>query len=247
MSGLTPPSKYYRGPVTGINRGCSYPYDSDEHCASCGSTSVSSPSYRDGITSFRCNRCGRRTRISNEPPSVKARYDIVKEGYTERESLAFSKLDFALWEVLTDLDVHYLSEKASEYYGDYYDSLGDDMFEDDVGAAEERNSLEMDLPWVNKCMALEEGYVYGLEVGEEYNLPDFPVSVVRVEDAKSGSAAKSNAGKPAKPKASGNRRTTASRRTASKPKTSKNVKKTPAKKTTKPKTRASARSTSRRY
>ncbi len=217
---LTPPGRFYRGPITGINRGYGSPYTSAWHCASCGSTDVSKPSFRGPMRYFRCNRCGRRTRIYWDPYPGDARYDILRQGHPEMESLTRSELGEALWFVLTDLDARYLSDKASEYYGDYYEGLRDNADRSgDASYEEEINDLEGDVPWVNRSMALEEGYVDGLDIGEEYNLPDFPVTVVRVDDVDTFSA---------------NRRTTsAGRAKASKQKTSsKSVKgrRTPAKK-----------------
>ena len=238
---LTRPSRFYRGPITGINRGYGSPYTSAWHCASCGSTDVSKPSVKGRERSFRCNRCGRRTRIYWDLEYRDFRYDILRDGYPERESLARSELDEELWAVLMDLDARYFSDKASEYYGEYFDDLyyNEDRF-NDRSYQEEINDLAADVPWVNKSMALGEGYVDGLEVGEEYNLPDFPVSIVRVADAN---------------RASANRRTTSARRsTPSKPKTSsKSVKtrKAPAK-ASKPKATAkkktpAKKATTRRY
>ncbi len=217
---LTPPSRFYRGPITGINRGYGSPYTSDWHCASCGSTDVSKPSFMGPARYFRCNRCGRRTRIYWDPEYRDARYDILKQGHPEMESLTRAELGEALWSVLTDLDARYLSDKAEEYYGGYYEGLRDGACRTgDASYEEEINDLEGDVPWVNRSMALDEGYVDGLDIGEEYNLPDFPVTVVRVDDVDAVSA---------------NRRTTsAGSRKASKTKTqsgSVKSKRTPAKK-----------------
>ncbi len=237
---FTPPSRFYSGPITGIEACYGYPYSADLHCASCGSTQISKPSYRNGVETFRCNRCKRVTVLSPyEVSGPDARYDVLKNGHVEMESLARKELDDALTDVLYDLDDRYISGKASEYYGEYYDDLSDDDRVNDPSYQDERNSLEGDLLFVNKLMALKDGYIDGLEVGEEYNLPDFPVSVVRVADASS---------------ASSNRRTAPARRqTASKPKTSsRSVKskakpKAPAKKTPAKKKAPAKKATSRRY
>ena len=205
---FTPPSEYYRGPITGIEACYGYPYMADDHCASCGSTKVSKPSHKNGIETFRCDRCRRVTSVAFPAvPDRDARYDILKYGHVEKESLTRDELDDSLWDVIMDLDAHYFSEKARDYYGAYYDELCDNEERFGDGSyQEEINDLEADVPWVNKCMALNDGYVNGLEVGQEYNLPDFPVTVVRVADAN---------------RASANRRTaTAGRPTPSKPKTS---------------------------
>ncbi len=237
---MTPPSRFYRGPITGIEACYGYPYTADDHCASCGSTNVSKPSYRDGIETFRCNRCKRVTALARyAEPDTDARYDILKNGHPDMESVARSELDEALAGVLTDLDDRYISDKAREYYGGYYDRLYDDDCINDVSCQEERSDLEGDLIFVNKLMALRDGYVDGLEVGQEYNLPDFPVTVVRVADAK----------------ASANRRTTTARRStpsrsASKPKTSSRsvkAKKAPAKRTPAKKKTPAKKPATRRY
>ncbi len=181
---LTPPSKFYHGPITGIEACYGFPYSADPHCASCGSTKVSKPTYKDGMKSFRCNRCKKKTTLARSAaPDRDARYEIRKEGYSEVECLTREELDDALWDVLMNLDAHYFSEKAREYYGDYYDGLLDNEERYGDGSyQEEADDLEADVPWVNKLMALTDGYVDGLEVGESYNLPDFPVTVARIGD-----------------------------------------------------------------
>ena len=233
---FTPPSRFYSGPITGIEACYGYPYSADPHCASCGSTKISKPSYKNGVETFRCNRCKRVTVLSPyEVNGPDARYDVLKNGHVEMESLARKELDDALYDVLHDLDDHYISEKASEYYGEYYDDLFDDDRINDASYQYERNGLEDDLIFVNKLMALKDGYIDGLEIGEEYNLPDFPVTVLRVADAK----------------ASANRRTATARRpTASKPKTSsRSVKagKKPAKRTLAKKKSPARKPATRRY
>lgn len=225
---LTPPTRYYRGPITGINRTYGSPYMSDFHCASCGSTSVSKPSYKNGARTFKCTKCGRKTSLASAPINGNdAVYEIRVQGYTEKDGVRLVNLQDELWRVLGDLDAHFASEKAHQYYGAYYDSADES----------EALSLESDITWVNMSLALDDGYVYGLNVGEEYNLPDFPVTVARVGDRSSKSSVSANrrpsssngrktTAKTNKPKASGNLRPkkagTAKRpavRSTSKPKT----------------------------
>ncbi len=214
---LTPPTRYYRGPITGINRTYGHPYMADLHCASCGSTSVSKPSYKAGVRTFKCTKCGRRTTLAQKATNSKdAVYEIRVQGYTEKEGLRRADLEDSLWEVLCDLDAHFASEKAAEYYGSNYDEDEDDV----TGAS----AMESDILWVNRCLALEEGYVDGLEVGEAYNLPDFLVTVARVGDRTSGSSASANR----RPSASSSRKAPAK---TNKPKASANLRpKTTAKK-----------------
>ena len=182
---LTPPSRFYRGPITGTTPTYGYPYTADHHCASCGSTDISKPSCTgyglDLVMTYKCKRCGRLTTRSTFLRDEKEReavYEIRVNGHVERESLRLEEIDQALWEVLTDLDAHYASEKASQYYGSYYDGLMDG---DSVDQGEAL-ALESDILWINKDQATMGGYVDGLGVGEEYNLPDFPVTVVRLEN-----------------------------------------------------------------
>ena len=176
---LTPPTKFYRGPITGILPTYGHPYAADLHCASCGSTNVSKPSYKDGVKTFRCNKCNRKTRLAGSTTnSNEAMYEIRVNGYTEKEGLRRYDLQDALWEVMTNLDAHYASEKAQQYYGAYYDRLMDG----DSADHGEALALDSDIMWVNKDLALNGGYVDGLNVGDTYELPDFPVSIARLGD-----------------------------------------------------------------
>ncbi len=187
---LTPPTKFYRGPITGILPTYGHPYSADLHCASCGSTNVSKPSYKDGVRTFRCNKCNRKTRLAGATAnSNEAMYEIRVNGYTEKEGLRRYDLQDALWEVLTNLDAHYASEKAQQYYGAYYDRLMDG----DSADQGEALALDSDIMWVNRDLALNGGYVNGLNVGDTYELPDFPVSIARLGD-KSPIPAKSVSG-----------------------------------------------------
>ena len=205
---LTPPSEYYHGPITGIEACYGFPYSADLHCASCGSTKVSKPSYKDGMKSFRCNRCKKKTTLATSAtPDRDARYEIRKNGYAEVECLTREELDDALWDVLMNLDASDLSSKARDYYGDYYDELWDNEERFGDGSYQkEVNDLEVDVPWVNKCMALTDGYVDGLEVGESYNLPDFPVTVARIGDRAASGTKTSKSVKKAPARKPANRR-----------------------------------------
>ncbi len=224
---LTPPGRYYRGPITGTTPTYGHPYMADDHCASCGSTDVSKPSYKDGAKTFKCNRCGRRTRLANAATNNgEAVYEIRVNGYAERESLRRYDVEEALWDVLVNLDAHYASEKASQYYGSYYDRLMDG----DSADQGEALALDSDIMWINKDLAQNGGYVSGLEVGEEYNLPDFPVTIARLGD------------RPMEVRRPS--------RSASKPKTSSRsvkAKKAPAKRTPAKKKTPARKATSRRY
>lgn len=243
---LTPPSRFYRGPITGITRGYGPPYTSKWHCASCGSTDVSKPVSMGPIEDFRCNRCGRRTRIHWDPDYSDARYEIRKHGHVEMDSLTRSELSRALWDVLMDLDERYFSEKASEYYGRYYDELRDEARSGDVSYQEEATDLERDIPFVNMCMALDEGYVDGLDVREEYSLPDFPVSVVRVADAVSANRRAAKARRPTSSKPKTATKSVKAKASAKKKPAKAPARKAPVKKTSASKPKKPAKATSRR-
>ncbi len=218
---LIPPTRYYHGPITGNYWG---DYTADIHCASCGSTSVSKPSYKAGAKTFKCTKCGRKTKLAKAATNAKdAVYEIRVQGYTEKEGLRRDDLEDNLWDVLERLDDHLASEVAHAYFGPYYDGASQIPKEPDWA---ESRKLECDILWANKCMALDEGYVDGLEVGEEYKLPDYPVTIARVGDRTSGSSASSNR----RPSLSNSRKTPT--KTISKNTRSKAGTKTPATKTT---------------
>lgn len=169
-----PPSSGYHGPVTAIYPKCGG-FDASEHCASCGSTDVRVTRPTDsGVTAtVRCLRCGRVTNIRKAMRYPTARYSIMVNGRAVAESDRLG-LEMSLTSVLADMQ-RQSAEKTRLYYGRNYDSVAESMHN--------RNLFESTFYMIDYEMALSGGYVDGLEVGEEYNLPDFPVSIVRMDDS----------------------------------------------------------------
>ena len=180
-----PPSSGYRGPVTALYPRCGG-YDLDSHCASCGSTDVRPlrPKNSDLIATLRCQRCGRVTNIRKTERYSTARYSILVNGAVVRESIPGSGLDAALATILGDM-WRQSAEKARHYYGQNYKTV--------VSTVSHAGIIDRTFQMIDGSMA-SSGYVYGLEVGESYNLPHFPVSIVRVEDAQQKPTPKSRNG-----------------------------------------------------
>lgn len=168
------PSDGYHGPVTAIYPECGG-FDADDHCASCGSTDVrlSRPKNSKLTATLRCQRCGRVTNIRKAQRYDTARYSILVNGDVVRDSIPRTRLDTTLALELCKIG-RLSAEKARQFYGRNYDSV--------VGNISNAGLVDLTFQLIDGQLAFEGGYVDGLEVGEEYNLPDFPVTILRVED-----------------------------------------------------------------
>ncbi len=189
---MYPPCEGYRGPVTKLDPvGI---YDVDDHCASCGSTDVRivRPGAKTLTTTIRCSECGRVTKRDPIDLGGKARFSILVGGKTVKRSVPRRELEAALSDVMDGMGGH--SERiAREYLGRDYIELS------------KRYNIDRAFLLIAENLALYDGYVDGLEVGEEYNLPGFPVSVVRTADVRTEPVRKASAKTASKPKASPNR------------------------------------------
>lgn len=178
------PSDGYHGPVTAL-----YPrtggYEVNHHCASCGSTDISTsfPKNSELTAIIRCKRCGRVTNIRKTQRYDTARYSILVNGDVVRDSVPRTGMEAALAAVLGDMQ-RYSAEKARQFYGPNYKTV--------VSTISHAGMVDSTFRMIAESFAFESGYVDGLEVGEEYNLPDFPVAILRVEDAYSGPTVRGN-------------------------------------------------------
>lgn len=183
---IYPPSSEYHGPVTAISSD-TLGFDFDDHCASCGSTDVrvTRPKNSELTATLRCPRCGRVTNIRKAERYPTARYSVLVNGRIVKESVSRITAESALTRVFIDMK-RQSAEKTRQYYGRNYDSVADSI--------PNHNLLERSFGMIDTVIAFNGGYVDGLEIGEEYNLPDFPVSIVRVEDAQAKPTPKSRKG-----------------------------------------------------
>ena len=171
---IYPPSSGYHGPVTAISSD-TIGFNFDDHCASCGSTDVRvmRPKNSELTATLRCPRCGRVTNIRKAERYHTARYSVLVNGRTVAESVSRISAEAALTRVFADM-LPQSAEKTRQYYGRNYNSV--------ANSVPNRTMLERSFGMIDTVIAFNGGYVDGLEVGEEYNLPDFPVSIIRVED-----------------------------------------------------------------
>ncbi len=161
--------KEYKGPVKAIDPRYGM-FDSVNHCGTCGSTKVRTKRPRGKMSEYvYCSECGRVTERYQDYMR-KGIYDIIVEGVVKKRNVPRMELEDALREALSDMDVRYSALKAHQFYGPDYDVLS------------QTRVLESTFIYVDIAIAVSDGYVDGLHVGEEYNFPDIPVTIVRVED-----------------------------------------------------------------
>lgn len=204
-----PPSRFYRGPVRSMEPGYGSPYSIAPFCPQCGSTKI----IDIGAVEYRCQSCGREF-VRQEfyyGEGTDGKYAVFENGYEiDGGPYRLSELHDVIWGIfMDDLDDHYVSEKAADYYSDYIEDLVDQgLVEDsDEGRTEAEYEFWYDMPSIELNDALVK-YIPYLGPGEVFNFPDFPISVKRVESVrkKASGTGKKPARKQTKKVTSANRK-----------------------------------------
>lgn len=177
-----PATEWYRGPVRWVNPTYGEGY-AEMFCPRCGSTALKSLD-RNG-KKLRCSDCGRTFRLDFYPDDRGREYSINHCGTAEYEHLPADDVNYyASGTVVDHEDAGRLHELASSYYGESYDALYDDEY-DVIDDAEIRNGLNYDVPFVEINHLTSNGYLGGMEVGDELCVPGTDVSIIRTKNAKS--------------------------------------------------------------
>ncbi len=180
------PSEFYRGPVEYINPTYGQGY-AKMFCPRCGSTDLESLERYD--RKLRCRECGRVFELVLYPNNEGREYSINYGGDPKYERLPADDVNYyAFGTVMDEEDAGHIDELATSYYGSAYNDLYRDEY-DDLTYAEIRNNLAYDVPSVEINHLTKNGYIGGMEVGDEIFVPGTDVSIVRTKNSK---ARKSN-------------------------------------------------------
>lgn len=171
--------RVYRGPVrrvSTIREG-----EVEEHCPGCGSTGIRKGS-DDGERC--CGICGCRFRLDEEPPEGTPLYLVDQEdGYGK--VVPYDRVFDGLADIYDELDPVRTEYPARDYFGPGYDTLSDYALEDnDPQSALDRSQWDYSL-YLTEADYLLDRQLNGLEVGESYKFPDYPVKVTRVQNRRS--------------------------------------------------------------
>lgn len=175
------PSEFYRGPVEYINPTYGHGH-AKMFCPRCGSTELESLERYD--RKLRCRKCGRVFELVLYPNNEGREYSINYFGEPEYEGLPADDVNYETCGTVVDCeDDGRLHELASSYYGGAYDDLYSDEC-DVMDSAEIRRRLGFDVPFVEINHLTENGYIGGMEVGDEIFVPGTEVSIVRTKNSK---------------------------------------------------------------
>ena len=177
------PSSGYKGPVTGLDPGLWHGH-AELFCPRCGSTALDCIGFSRAVkwqATLECQECGAVFKRASRDVKTDKRFAIMHYGDQVRKDVFRGEVYDRAWETIVDRQFFGgdLQELAREYYGEAYETL-----ESEYGPRCAKRSLDLDVPLVELACAVREGYIDGMDVGDEVRLPGTPISIVRTKNSK---------------------------------------------------------------
>lgn len=157
-------------------------------CPGCGCTDLDciGSSSAGRTTSYKCLGCGAVFRLAPRDDTADKRFTIKHYGCPEREDVFRDDVYNSAWD--TVVDRQFFSDAyqnlARDYYGRAYSDLESEEMMDDPDAEYTQRCLDLDIPFVELAHVDEEGYIDGMDVGDEVFIPGTPLSIVRTKNSK---------------------------------------------------------------